>query len=340
MRFSSVNYRKDRPGAPEQALVSTGFWFRDLPRLTWRCWLWGHKPVVDGVGNPDVPHSGYVARWVACDRCGLRPEPQGNLPHDERVGEPYEGFQLTTPDVKLGEMGPHAPGPFPKNRGEIGGQVVVLGGLKGASINFTVGCPGSEYDMSGHITLGRFFSLYLHTQGFGRWLQRRFNNVGYHCRVTGIRVHDKTFWWDIWRRDGMWSRSDPGWMSGHRNLDPRVWYWGEQRYWFEKIGKPLASVLSMPEEDYPVNLQLQQVERGRERGRRKHDHWAVDVRVVGVGVPTEPHGHGQITGFGVKVSEDAVNQDMWETEALAQAQLRMTQDRVRRRYSPAREAVE
>lgn len=341
MHAYSVNYRKDKGHQKTRfPLVNVGFWINGLRRPTVRCWLLGHKPVVDGTGKQGTP--GHVSRWVACDRCGLRPNPQGSLDSDLTVGQPYEGFQLTT-EVNVGLVGHHAPGPFSKNTGTVGGQLVLLGHTLGPSVGVTVGSAGGEHDLAAHVSLGRLGALYLHGEGFGRGIVRRLNPNTYEDRVTsiGFNNYSRSLEWEAWRKSNEWSKSDPWWMGGSVKLDPRDVIWGDKRYWTDKVGPPLASVLSMPEEDYSVNLQLERVESGRPRGRKKLDHWAVSVSAPDSGIPVHRSLDGNIMSFGVKVTEIAVEKKMWEQLALAEAARRITMDRVRNGFNPlAQQEVE
>ena len=87
MRWHTVDYAKDHEGGP-WTLLSRGFRLHDVPRLMLLCRLLGHRPVVDGYG-PTGPGL-HAARWVVCDRCGVRPDPQGALdPEHWSVGQPY-----------------------------------------------------------------------------------------------------------------------------------------------------------------------------------------------------------------------------------------------------------
>src|SRR5262245_12335266 len=89
MWWQSIDYLK-RDGRQRGMLVHRGIWLHDVPRLMLWCRLRGHKPVIDGNG-PDRPDGG-ARRWVVCDRCGVRPDPQGNLPAKRfDVGQRYTG---------------------------------------------------------------------------------------------------------------------------------------------------------------------------------------------------------------------------------------------------------
>src|ERR1035441_8358552 len=99
MRFHSVDFSRDRHG--ETGLVNRGFWFY-LPRPLVTCHLLGHTPVVDGAGK---------FRWACCDRCGIRPEPQGDFISTAEIGEPVAAADM--------------PGPWPgKAEGTLRGQLV------------------------------------------------------------------------------------------------------------------------------------------------------------------------------------------------------------------------
>jgi len=93
-RFT-VDYRK-RDGERPGTLLNRGYFLTGLPRLILLCRLLGHRPVVDGTtGYRDRP--GH--RWVCCDRCGVRPDPQGQLDPDRwNIGDRYTGpFDRTRP---------------------------------------------------------------------------------------------------------------------------------------------------------------------------------------------------------------------------------------------------
>src|SRR3954469_3892605 len=95
MRTYSVDYSNDRPDP--RCLINRGFWVHDVPRLIPLCRLFGHKPVVDGTKGVGTSEP---SRWVACDRCGLRTQPQGCLdPGQWNIGDPYTGPLHPQPEL-------------------------------------------------------------------------------------------------------------------------------------------------------------------------------------------------------------------------------------------------
>lgn len=196
MRFHSTDYRKDRER--RGVLLNRGFWFW-LPRPLATCRILGHRPVVDGTaglgGRPG-------ARWVCCDRCGVRPEPQGSL--DPAAWSRGDAFDLRVPADGV----VRAHGAWPEHpEGVFGGQLI-LGRTSSCGISVKVGNAGSEHTLAGHISLPFPAALYLHTEQFGTWLQRRLVPDGYESRVIEAAVHDKRLWWRLWvLRD---SRFAPG----------------------------------------------------------------------------------------------------------------------------------
>lgn len=341
----TVDYRKDGQTAP-RALVNRGFWVHGLPRLIPLCRLLGHRAVVDGTeGYRDRP--GY--RWVTCDRCGVRPEPQGQLdPSRWSVGDTYGGpFTATAPDRRawkakgLGDPLPatpatYPPGPWPTSpRGVLGGQLVVGRNNDAVSVEFKVGNAGSEHVLAAHVHLGHLGALYLHVEDFGRGLQRRLNPRGYESRVTGLAAHDGHLYWRLWaKRDG-YSRRDPCRQRGSVQIDPRTILWGPKRYSYENVGEPVTATVRMPHgDDHEVTLQLQRQAHGRARLRRKQLSWIAewDARP---GIPTRNDGRGRTSGSAVPVSTAAVDDDGWVGEACAAIAADMSRERARRRYRHA-----
>ncbi|HWB37587.1 MAG TPA: hypothetical protein VHA75_16355, partial [Rugosimonospora sp.] len=97
MRAHTVDYRAQEDAPPRWRLFDRGFWIYDIPRPLLLCRTLGHKPVVDGTGTPGE-HRGMVSRWVVCDRCGVRPHPQGYLdPTEWNVGDRYTGVWTDSP---------------------------------------------------------------------------------------------------------------------------------------------------------------------------------------------------------------------------------------------------
>jgi hypothetical protein len=335
MHTYSVDYRRDEPRRRGQ-LVNRGFWVH-LPRPLLVCRLLGHKPVVDGTeGFRDQPGR----RWVCCDRDGVRPEPQGSLDPNLPIGQPYTGGHggrwIRDDPGHLGKpAATDEPGPWPhRPEGVLGGQLVLGGGYSGLSVQLKVGNAGSEHTLAAHLTLGFIGALYLHTERFGTWWQRRLNPVGYDSRVTGVRLGDGRLWWELWAKRDHASRDDSWWQRGSLVLDPRDRLLGPRRYTYDNVGEPATGMLRMPHgDDYAVTLQLQRQTFGRRRGRSRRS-WTVDCDCPG-GVPTRPDRSGGAWGFGVDVSDVAVREDWWPAEALAAAALRLTRDRGRRGWRPA-----
>ena len=310
----TVDYRKDG-GSSARALINRGFWVNGLPRLMPLCRLLGHRPVVDGV---DYGHSGRRSRWVACDRCGVRTNPQGPLDEDLVVGQPYTDT---------------LPGPWPRSpRGGIGGQVVVGRNNDAISAEVKVGNAGSEHVLAGHIHLGHLGALYLHTEGFGQGLQRRLNPVGYDSRVTGISAHDGHIYWRLWGKRDHYRSSDPWWQRGSIQIDPRTILWGPKRYSYTDVGDPVTATVRMPHgDDHEVKLQLQRQSLGRARLPRKQQTWIVDWSAK-PGIPTRNTDRGTITASAVPVSDAAVEGDGWVSEACAAIAAKLTRDRSRHGY--------
>ncbi|WP_327581900.1 hypothetical protein OHA25_38890 [Nonomuraea sp. NBC_00507] len=109
--------------------------------------------MVDGYG----PHKPGLdaARWVACDRCGIRPDPQGNLdPEQDDVGQPYpEPIHKFGPSTALlAAFEPNRPVHWPrKPTGTLGGELV-LGKTFGVfSAEVTIGAVGAEHTLSAHL---------------------------------------------------------------------------------------------------------------------------------------------------------------------------------------------
>lgn len=308
----TVDYRRDQP-ARRAGLLNRGFWINNLPRPLLTCRARGHRPTVDGTG----PHAPGLAayRWVCCDRCGLRPDPQGDLdPLMWDVGAPYTG---------------PLPGPWPTRPSwTLGGQLVVGDGFSGVGAEVKVGNGGSEHTLAGHVALGRVGALFLHTEDLGTWLQRRLNPTGYDSRVTGVSVSGGRLSWKVWAKRDHWSRDDPKWMQGSVVVDPRDLVLGPKRYAYEDAGEPVTRTVRMPHgDDREVRLQLQRVTAGRARGR-KTESWSVDWDST-PGIPTEPGDRGRIGGAGETVTAAAVNAGTWPMEATAGIAARLTRDRAR-----------
>lgn len=315
LHWFTVDYR-ERDGTQRVHLVNRGFWLSGLPRLILLCRLRGHRPVVDGTegyrGRP-----GY--RWVTCDRCGVRTHPQGPIDADLALRQPYTG---------------DLPGPWPASpRGTFGGQIVVGKLFGGASAQFKVGNAGSEHVLAGHVRLNPLGALYLHVEDFGRGIQRRLNPRGYHSRVVEVDVGDGHLRWKLWARRDEWSRSDPWWMSGSMQIDPRTILWGPLRYSYEDVGGPVPATVRMPHgDDHGVTLQLQRRELGRRGLRRRRVAWVVDWECLG-GIPTRGD-RGGVTASSVEVSSPAVDESGWPEEACAAIAAGLTRERARHGFQP------
>ncbi|MGW0948466.1 hypothetical protein ACWD4O_38750 [Streptomyces sp. NPDC002623] len=272
MRFRSIDRNTGEDHQPG-LLVSRTFWASDVPRLIPLCRLLGHKPVVDGTDTP--------CRWVACARCGMRAEPQGNLdPNQWNIGQPYTGpltpTQPLSPTVRkqLARKGIKPtvsghPGPFPAQPvGTVGGEVHIgKSKWRTVGIDVKVGNCGSEQVLAASIRLGPIGSLYLHTEDHGRWLQRRLNPTGYQSRETGLSLYAGRLSWQVWARRDEHRASDPIWMSGSVAIDPRDYLLGPRKN--EKVSSTddVPAVIRMPEGDsHDVTVHLEQWQTRRRRG--------------------------------------------------------------------------
>lgn len=275
MRARSINRNTGEDRQPS-LLVSRTFWISDVPRLIPVCRVLGHKPVVDGTDTP--------CRWVVCDRCGIRANPQGNLdPAQWDIGQPYPGpFSTAEPLspmvrkqlARKGVIPARAaePGPIPANPvSTIGGEIHVgKSKWRTVGVDFKVGNPGSEQVLAASLRLGPLGSLYLHTEDHGRWLQRRLNPTGYQSRETGLSYYRGRLSWQVWARRDEHRASDPKWMSGSVPIDPRHYLYGprKNRMLFETEKVPV--VVRMPEGDtYDVLVHLEKWETRRTRGRAR-----------------------------------------------------------------------
>ncbi|OLT13017.1 hypothetical protein BJF79_03715 [Actinomadura sp. CNU-125] len=331
MRGHTVDYRAQEDTPPRGRLFDRGFWINDIPRPLLTCRTFGHKPVVDGFGDGSTP--GHTARWVVCDRCGERPNPQGALdPAEWSVGDAYTGPWTKSQPVHAevlkaqqarGEatVGPHAPhpGPWPANpTWTFSGQAILGKNIPGASIEAKVGNSGSEEPIAAHIRIHPIGALYLGANTLGRGLQRRLNPTGYESRVIGVDIDHNRLTWQLWARRDHWSRSDPRWQQGSINLDVATKLFGQKRYWFTDEGDPVEATVRLPHgDDHTVTLQLQRCEFGREKLRRRELTWTVDWDKQGGGIPTEPGGRGRVSGFHIDVSAASVRNGTWPLEAAA-----------------------
>ncbi|MER7213191.1 hypothetical protein ABT340_39525 [Streptosporangium sp. NPDC000239] len=340
MHWHTVDYLKE-DGPARGRLVNRGFWLSGIPRpLIW-CRLLGHRPVVDGYG----PHRPGLdaARWVCCDRCGVRPDPQGNLDPDQwDVGQRYTGTfdgALVVRDrpnsrepsaAKRPLVRVHgSPGSWPRrSEGEVGGQFVIGKTFGVFEAEVKVGNAGSEQTLAAHLRIWPIGALYLHTERFGTWLQRRLNPTGYDSRLISLAVGDWQVRWKLWARRDHYSRTDPWWMHGSISLNPVEQLLGPKYYSYENVGEPVTATVRMPHgDDHQVTLQLQSRTFGRRRGR-KTVGWDADWNCEG-GIATKPGDRGGVWGSGVEVPDDAVKAGDWVSAAVAAIAQRLTADRVR-----------
>lgn len=346
----TVDYLK-RDGRRRGELVSVGFFVHGLPRLMPLCRLLGHRPVVDGTKPLRLTgseHSSPGNRWVCCDRCGVRGQPQGHLdPEVWAIGDKYVGGWLDEPVTDLEqkltrrntERGFELPGPIERRpEGSAGGQLVVGTQLGGFGWELKVGNGGSEHTLAAQVNLGPLGALYLHTSRFGTGIQRRLNPVGYESRLTGVRWWDGRLEWRLWSKRDSGTRygpsREPWWMRGDIDLRVRHRLLGPKRYDYTDVpDAQVTRVVRMPEADYLVQLKLQRCAFGRRRGRKKHS-WHVDWTTLGQGIPTRARDRGKICGSGVEVCQQAVRNGTWPAEAAAAIATAMTRMRIRDGWDP------
>jgi hypothetical protein len=341
MRWHTTDYRKRDKREARGTLINRGFWLT-LPRLMLLCRVFGHKAVVDGYDNA---HDGG-SRWVACDRCGVRPDTQGRLdPKLWQRGQRYNGERAATPldrsalkTLKLGGKVPpeppfYLPGPWPPaTTGVIGGQLII-GKTHGLfNVGVELGHAGADHVLAGHIQINPLGALYLHTEGFGTWWQRRLNSVGYDSREIGLSAHDGSVYWKLWAKDGSWSNTDPKWWLGSFRYDLRDIVFGDLKYSYEDVAGPVTAVVRMPHgDDHVVVLRLRRETRARKRGRPKEQGWSVNWNCDD-GIPTKGLYRGRVCGSAVKVTDEAVENRSWPFAATAAIAARLTSDRVRHGY--------
>lgn len=328
-----------RPG--EGGLVNRTFSISDLPRPLLLCRAFGHRPVVDGY---DSAHGGGSARWVVCDRCGVRPCPQGRLdPARWDLGQKYQGpfdglrpWEKTEPARPRHEEPQHTtPGAWPaRPTWTFGGQIVV--GLSGAgpSIQVKVGNTGSEHTLAAHLTLGRLGALFLHTEHLGTWLQRRLNPTGHESKIIRLAATDGRVHWSVWAPRDSWSSDTPRWRQGSARYNLADIWLGERRASFEQVGDTITATLRMPHgDDHQVELQLERVTFGRPRGRRRDSYWSVDWECPDC-VPTRPEdgGRGRYTASNARIPDNVVTDGTWVPTALAAIAASLTTDRTRNGY--------
>jgi hypothetical protein len=326
MRFHSADYRKDRD-LGRGNLLNRGFWFW-LPRPLVTCGLLGHKPVVDGTegfrGRP-----GH--RWVCCDRCGIRPAPQGDL--DPAVWNVGDSIDLAV-HSGVGSGVRRRPGPWPaRPEGTIGGQLII-GGRTTLGAAVKVGNAGSEHALAAHACVPWLGALYLHSEGFGQWVQRRLNPVGYESKVVSFDVHSGRAYWKLWASRYEHRRDTPRWRDGSSRLDPRDIAWGEKRYSYEAVGDPVTVAVTMPDGDtYDVTMTLQRKSFGRPEGRKRLS-WTVKCTHRD-GIPHRNHDWKDgLCGWSVPVSDEAAQRGTWSREAAAASAAKVASLRIRYGWKP------
>lgn len=295
MYVHTVDYDKDRPDP--KVLLHRGYFANGLPRLMPLCRAFGHKPVVDGYDSKYGDRD--RARWIACDRCGVRPDPQGFLDPDEwDVGQPCTGpfspGQPMSPTVRKqllrtgNDAGIRQPGAWPtRPEGAIGAELVI-GRSRSIGIGFKVGNAGSEQPLAAHIGLGRLGALYVHTERHGRGIQRRLNPTGFESRETEIDFHHGRVWWNVWAPRDEHKASDPKWMRGNANINPAHYLLGPRKGEIIDRTDKEPTTVHMPDgTTYDVTVQLEKWQRGRPRGK-KTIHWTLTWD-CGPGIPVRNH---------------------------------------------------
>ncbi|MEU0937598.1 hypothetical protein [Embleya sp. NPDC005971] len=347
MHWHTIDYRKRDGGTPPHTLLHRGFWLH-LPRATPVCRLLGHRPVVDGTTGVLPGERG--SRWVCCDRCGIRCNPQGHLdPLRWDIGDPYDGdhhapagapsFAALPTRVPADQL----PGPWAADpTGVIGGELVVGTGILGTGFDLKLGNGGSEQTLAASISLYPLGSLYLHTEGYGTWLQRRLNPTGYNSKVVSLHAYMGKLCWKLGTNRNEWSKDTPRWRDGHIVIDPRDRILGPRRHTYDRVGAPVTATVRMPHgDDHQVTLQLERCTTGRNKGR-KTTSWSVDWDCHGI--PSRPDGTGRYMGSAVTVSDRSVEAGTWPHHATAAIAASITTSRDRHGWpaptpAPAREAA-
>jgi hypothetical protein len=284
---------------------------------------------------------------VACDRCGMRANPQGNLDPDQwDIGQPYTGpltptkplvetvvKQLARRGIKPAQAG--QPGPFPAQPvGTVGGEVHIgKSKWRTVGIDFKIGNCGSEQVLAASLRLGPLGSLYLHTEDHGRWLQRRLNPTGYQSRETGLSLYQGRLSWQVWaRRDGH-RATDPKWMSGSVSIDPRDYLLGPSRNRKVSETERMPVTVYMPEGDtHQVTVHLEQWETRRTRGRAT-TYWMAEWDCK-AGIPIRNHDWKGDETFSCTWMIEGVTPDTprWPYILAAKAAEQCTRDRARYGY--------
>ena len=340
-----VTDRKKDSNDP-RVLLHRSYHAHNLPRLIPMCRLLGHKPVVDGYDSEYGRSEERRARWVACDRCGVRPEPQGNLDPDQwQLGQPYTGpftgRLLPAEKVRqLQESGSIKTYPYPKEPGNFSdrptgalGAELIIGRSLSLGADIKVGNWGSENVLAAHIGLGPLGALYVHTEAFGTWVQRRLNPAGYKSRETGISVHGGRLWWNVWADRDEWNSTDPKWMRGNITIDPRHYLYGPLKNRKLSETDRVPAVVRMPEGDtYDVTVHLERWESRRTRGHACTywmAQWDCDK-----GIPVRNHDWKGDETFSCTWMAEGVTPDnpRWPYVLAAKAAEQCSRDRARYGY--------
>jgi hypothetical protein len=330
-------------------LVSRTFWVSDVPRLIPLCRLAGHKPVIDGTEGIGTS---APSRWVVCDRCGVRADPQGHLDPDQwDIGQPYPGPFNTDPPLsaivrkQLARKGvtparAAEPGPIPSNPvGTVGGEIHVgKSKWRTVGIDFKVGNCGSEQVLAASLRLGPLGSLYLHTEDHGRWLQRRLNPTGYQSRETGLSYYEGRLSWEVWARRDEHRAADPKWMRGSIAIDPRDHLLGPVRNHKVDQTDDVPATVRMPEGDtHEVTVRLERWEARRRRGRPV-TFWRAQWDCK-PGIPVRNHSWKGDEYFSSSWVIEGVTPDMprWPLILAAKAAEQCSRDRARYNYRAPQE---
>lgn len=335
----------ERDGRQPGVLLNRGWWLNETPRLMPVCRLFGHKPVVDGYGPH--PRGLDARRWVACDRCGVRPDPQGDLDPDAwAIGQRYDGpfleepepFVLTTEMLRTagarGLTSYSVPGPWPKRpTGTVGGQVMLGRWGGGHTIGLDISPEGGDHALAFHIAISPLFWFSVHFDDHGRWLTRRLlPRDSFDTRQIGLSFDEWHLRWKLWKRQGHWSRDDPKWWAGTINLDLVEKLFGPKRFSRKQAAGPELAWVHLPHGDsYQMQLTLQRVRLGRPRLRRAKWSWQVEWQSDSAVPIHGTSGGGDFDGF-VKVPDDAVTEDRWVTKACELIAKDLTERRERYGY--------
>jgi hypothetical protein len=199
-------------------------------------------------------------------------------------------------------------------------------------VSVKVGNKGSEHTLAGHVTMGRLGALYLHTERFGTWLQRRLVPRGYESMVTELRVHDSRLWWQVWHPRDSWTRGTPWWRHGSARLDPWDLVLGAKRYTYEPAAGPaMVEVHAGPGESYAVEVKLRRCSLGRP-GRRQQLSWSVECTSAEP-VVTRP-GKGGMVGWSVELGAGQAESPHWAEYAAMACCARIAEARLSSGYIP------